>query len=241
MLGKKTVRSRSVYFSASYDAAQSASPDSTRAATEAERLDGARALDGLRQRGGDLGVRRGLAQVAVLGAGEVPPQADDQRREREQAGQEHPPADAERGGEGQHRGDDRDRPLRQRPAHRPAEPVDVAAGAGEQVAGAGRLDGADRQGEGVLDEVLAQLGQHQLAHHLGAVAGVAGEHRLGHEEDRQPEDDLVDVVDGGAVLDGLARGRRAAAARPAPRGRPARAARARTTAARGWRCATCPT
>ena len=90
------------------------------------------------------GVRRALAQVAVLGAGEVPPQPDHQRRDAEQARQRDPPADAERGGEGEHGGDDRDRPLGQRPAHRPAELVDVAAGAGEQVAGAGRLDDADR-------------------------------------------------------------------------------------------------
>ena len=41
---------------------------------EAERLDGAGALDGLGQRRVDRGVRRALAEVAVLGAGEVPPQ-----------------------------------------------------------------------------------------------------------------------------------------------------------------------
>ena len=103
---------------------------------EPERLDGARALDGLGERGVDLRVGRALAQVAVLGAGEVPPQPDHQRRHAEQARQRHPPADAERGDEGDDRGDDRDRPLRQRQPHRPAELVDVAAGAGQQVAGA---------------------------------------------------------------------------------------------------------
>ena len=130
MLGKKTVRRCSVYFSAleRLRAVVVAQLDPLRA--EAERLDGARALDGLGERGGDLGVRRGLGEVAVLGAGEVPPQPDHQRRQREQAGQRHPPADAERGGEGQHRGDDRDRPLGQRPPHRPAQPVDVASRCG---------------------------------------------------------------------------------------------------------------
>ena len=139
-------------------------------------------------------------------------------------GSDDPPADAQRGGEGQHRGDDRDRPLRQGPAHRPAEPVDVAAGAGQQVAGAGGLDGADREGERVLDEVLAELGQHQLAHHLRAVAGVAGQHRLRDQEDRQPDHDLVDVGHGSC------RPRRPATRSPSRRG-----AASAESAASTWR------
>ena len=92
-----------------------------------------------------------------------------------------------------------DRPLRQGPAHRPAELVDVAAGPGEQVARPGRLDDADGQREGVADEVLAQLGEHLLAQHLADVAGVAGEHGLQHEEPGQHHDDPVDLGRGGAA------------------------------------------
>ena len=98
---------------------------------------------------------------------------------------------------------DGDRPLGQRPAHRPAELVDVAAGPGQQVAGAGRLDDADRQRQRVADEVLAQLGQHLLAEHLAGQPRVPGQDRLGHQEPGQHEDDLVDVADGGALVDGL--------------------------------------
>ena len=183
---------------------------------EAERLDGARALDGLGQRRVDLGVRRGLAQVAVLGAGEVPAQPDHQRRDAEQAGQRDPPADATGGGEGEHGGHHRDRPLGQRVAHRPAELVDVAAGAGQQVAGAGRLDDADRQRERVADEVLAQLGQHLLAEHLAEVAGVAGQHGLEQQERRPAAATIRSTTAGRAVARPTPRGRRAAAARPAP-------------------------
>ena len=111
----------------------------------------------------DLGVRRGLAQVAVLGAGEIPAQADHERGDAQQAGQRHPPADAQRGDEGEHGGDQCDGPLGQSPAHRPAELVDVAAGAGQQVTGSRRLHDADGQRERTVDEVLAQLGQHLLA------------------------------------------------------------------------------
>ena len=173
----------------------SSSIAATRSPAEAQRLDGAGALDGLGEGGVDAGVRRALAQVAVLGAGEVPPQPDHQRRHAEQAGQRDPPADPDRGDEGEHRGDDGDRPLGQRPAHRPAELVDVAAGPGQQVAGAGRLDDADRQRERVVDEVLAQLGQHLLAEHLASVARVAGQHGLQRAgSPPASSDDLVDVA-----------------------------------------------
>ena len=70
---------------------------------EAERLDGAGALDGLGEGRVHDRVGRVLAQVAVLGAGEVPAQPDDQRRDAEQARDRDPPADADRG----HERDDR--------------------------------------------------------------------------------------------------------------------------------------
>ena len=171
--------------------------------TEPEGLHGPGALDGLGQRRVDRGVRRGLAQVAVLGPGEVPAQPDHQRRQAETHRQQHPPADRHRGDERDDRGDDRDRPLGQRPAHRPAELVDVAAGAGEQVAGAGRLDHADRQRQRVADEVLAQLGQHLLAEHLAGQPRVAREHRLHDQEDGQRQHHLVHVADGRALVDRL--------------------------------------
>ena len=176
---------------------------STRRRPEVERLDRAGALDGLGEGRVHDRVRRVLAQVAVLGAGEVPAQPHDQRRDAEQAGDRDPPADADRGDERDDRRDDRDRPLGQRPADRPAELVDVAAGAGQQVAGAGRLDDADRQRERVADEVLAQLRQHLLAEHLAGQPGVPGEHRLQDQEAGQRQDDLVDVRRRGAGLDGL--------------------------------------
>ena len=175
----------------------------TRSRPQAERLDGARALDGLGEGRVDRGVRRGLAQVAGLGAGEVPAQPEHQRRQPEHDRPEHPPADRDRGDEGDDRGDHGDGPLGQRPAHRPAELVDVTAGAGEQVAGAGRLDHADRERECVADEVLAQLGQHLLAEHLAGQPRVAGQDRLDHEERREHGDDPVDVADRGALVHGL--------------------------------------
>ncbi len=115
---------------------------------EPERLDGPGALDGLGEGRVDPGVRRALAQVAVLGAGEVPPQPDHQRRDAEQARERDPPADRDGGHEGQHGGDQRDRPLGQRVADRPAELVDVARGPGEQVARARRTRRRRRAGRG---------------------------------------------------------------------------------------------
>ncbi len=88
-------------------------------------------------------------------------------------------------------------------ADRPAELVDVAAGARQQVARAGGLDDADRQRERVADEVLAQLGQHLFAQHLAEEPGVAGEHRLEQQEAGQQESDPVDDRDGRALLDRL--------------------------------------
>ncbi len=170
---------------------------------EAQRLDGPGALDGLGEGRVDPGVRRALAQVAVLGAGEVPPQPDHQRRDAEQAGQRHPPADRDGGHEGQDGGDQGDRPLGQRVADRPAELVDVARGPGEEVARAGGLDDADGQREGVGHEVLPQLRQHLLAEHLGDVPGIAGQHRGHQQEAGQHDHDAVDVGEGRALLDRL--------------------------------------
>ena len=83
------------------------------------------------------------------------------------------------------------------------ELVDVAAGAGEQVAGAGGLDRADRQRQRVADEVLAQPGQHLLAERLAEVPRVPGEHGLQDEEAGEVHDDAVDVGRGRALVDRL--------------------------------------
>ncbi len=55
----------------------------------------------------------------------------------------------------------------------------------------------------MLDEVLAQVGEHLLAEHLADVAGVAGQHALGEQEAAQQDRGAVDDVGGRAVLHGL--------------------------------------
>ena len=70
----------------------------------------------------------------------------------------------------------------------------------EQVAGAGPLDRADRQRQRVVDELLTQLGEHLLAQSERAVPRAAGQQRLRDEEDRDHDDDLVDLRSGRAVL-----------------------------------------
>ncbi len=192
-----------MYFSASYDSLMSSSICPIRSSPIPSASTVRAPFDGLGQGRVDHGVRRTLAEVAVLGAGEVPAQPDHERRHPEQAGQRDPPADGQGCREGQHRGHHRDRPLGQRPSHRPAELVDVAAGAGQQVTRARGLDDPDRQRERVADEVLAELGQHLLAEDLAGVAGEPGEHGPDQQEPSQDEDDPVDVTDRGAVLDRL--------------------------------------
>ncbi|WP_295657917.1 hypothetical protein [uncultured Nocardioides sp.] len=55
----------------------------------------------------------------------------------------------------------------------------------------------------MVDEVLAELGQHRLAEHLADEPGVAGQQALGEDEAGQQGDDPVDVAQGRALLDGL--------------------------------------
>ena len=145
MLGKKTVRRlQRVPLGLERRPRSRRRPARDPLRAEAERLDGARALDGLRERRGDLGVRRRLGEVAVLGAGEVPPQPDHERRQREQARQRtHQPtlSAAAKVSTAEttaivHSGSAQ---RTDQPSWSMSRP-----GAGQQVAGPGRLDRADR-------------------------------------------------------------------------------------------------
>ena len=121
-----------------------------------------------------VGVRRALAQVAVLGARQVPPQADDQRGQRQQAGQStHQPTLSAAPSVSTavtmamvHSGSAirTDQPSwstsRLVRVSRSPEPADSTTPIG--------------RAEGVVDEVLAQLGEHLLAEHLADRAGRSG-------------------------------------------------------------------
>ena len=79
--------------------------------------------------------------------------------------------------------------------------LDVAGGAGDQVAGAGRLDRAEGQAEDAVEELLAQLGQHPLAEGVGGQAGHPDQHHLGDQGGQHGQGDLVDPPGGGAAAD----------------------------------------
>ena len=79
--------------------------------------------------------------------------------------------------------------------------LDVAGGAGDQVAGAGRLDRAKGQAEHAVEELLAQLGQDQLAQGVGGQPGHPDQHHLGDQGGQHGQGDLVDPPGGGAAAD----------------------------------------
>ena len=80
---------------------------------------------------------------------------------------------------------DRDQRLGDGEADRARERVDVGRRARDEVAGAGALDGRERQREHAPHEVLAQLGEHLLREHERRAPREPGEDRLRDQEARR--------------------------------------------------------
>ena len=107
----------------------------------------------------------------------------------------------DRRGQGERHRHQRDQGLGHGEAHHLGDVLDVAGGAGQQVAGAGVLDGAEGQGEHAVEELLAQLGQDPLAEHVGGQAGHPHQHDLGDQGGQHGQGDPVDVPGGGGPGD----------------------------------------
>ena len=191
------------------------------AAPEAERLDRAAAVDGLADRAGHGRVGRALPQVALGRAAQVPAGADQDRGQADDARQRGDRADEDRRDDRQHRRHRRDQRLGDREAHRPRERVDVRSRARDEIAGAGALDGRERQREDAAHEVLAQAREHLLGEDEGRAAREPRQDRLREHEAGQQRDDAVDVGRGRAVLDRLDElAEQARAGQPGDRGEP---------------------
>ncbi len=76
------------------------------------------------------------------------------------------------------------------------ELVDVAGRAGDQVAGAGPLDGRQRQGDDAVHELLAQVGEDLLGEHERLSSRGPRERRLDDDRAREQQRDPVDVPEG---------------------------------------------
>jgi hypothetical protein len=144
-----------------------------------------------------------LAAVAGSGALAVPPGADPDRRQPDQAGAGEQRRCDDRGAEDEHDGDAGDRDLGRGLADRPLQVVDVARRPGDQVAGARPLDRAEGEGDGAREEALAQLGEQLLAEHGRAQPGPPGQHDLDHERASEEQREPVDRRAGHALVDAL--------------------------------------
>ena len=146
---------------------------------QAQRLQGASALDGLGERGVDAGVRRALGDVGLRCTAQVAAHGPrrrgegEQRRHREDDGVEQHRADR------QEHGEQRDDRHRQAVLDRPAHGADVAGDPGDEVAGAGALDGAERQPQDGAHDVLAGGREQVLAEERRGALGGEREPRLG--------------------------------------------------------------
>ncbi len=202
---------------------------------EAERLDGAAAVDRLARGAGHRRVRRALPEVAGRRVAEVPPRPDDQDRRTDETGQRSDRADPDCGGDDEERRHARDRRLGDREPDRARERVDVGGRARDEVADPGPLDGRERQRQHAPHEVVAQLGEHPLGEHEGRPAGEEGEHRLGDEEDRQDRRRPGRSAPCRSPSAAPGRASPGAAARRAPWRRRARAGSRTPIIARRWR------
>jgi hypothetical protein len=169
---------------------------------EPQGLDGAAALDRLGDPAGQPRPGGHLAPVAVGGAPQVPAGREPQQRQHDQHRRQRDPGrHSDRGGDGQGPGDDGDQGLGHAEAHHLGDVLDVAGGAGDQVAGAGRLDRAQGEAEHAVQELLAQLGQHPLAEGVGGQPAHPVEHHLGDQGGQHGQGDLVHPPGGGAATD----------------------------------------
>ena len=172
-------------------------------AAEAERIDGAAAVDGLADGARHRRVGRPLPEVARRGALQVPAHADQDRRQPDDARERRDRADEHRGDDGQqdrHRGDQR---LGDGEADRARQRVDVGGRARDEIAGARTLDDGERQREHLAHEVLAQAREHLLREHERRAAREPGQDRLREHGRGQDGDEPVDVPGRRPVLDGL--------------------------------------
>ena len=121
----------------------------------AQGLDGPRAVGGLGQPGGDLGVRRPFAQIASGRAAQVPAG----RKPQDRAGDEHRARHLRCGQEGGRDGQDGrqrgNQHLGDGVADGLAQRVDVGGRAAEQVAGSGPFDRRQRERDDPFEEVFA--------------------------------------------------------------------------------------
>ena len=162
---------------------------------EAERLDGARALDGLGERGVDAGVRRALGDVRLRSASQVGADGRGAHREDGECGQrEHERVEHHRH-DRQEDGHQRDQQARDAPLHRACHRPDVAGDAGDEVARARSLDAADREPQDRADHVLACGGEEVLAEVRGGPLGTEGEDRL---QDHHPDHGQGEGVETGS-------------------------------------------
>ena len=122
---------------------------------QAERLDGAPAVDRLTGGAGHRRVRRPLPEVARRGVAEVPPRPDEQDRRSDETGQRGDGAHPHGGRDDEECGHARDRRLGDRESDRARERVDIGRRAGDEVADPGPLDGGERQRENPTHEVVA--------------------------------------------------------------------------------------
>jgi hypothetical protein len=160
---------------------------------EPQRLDRAPALDRLAQRSGEDGVGGALREVGLRGAPQVPAGADPEDGDAGDARDRGDRADPHRRAHGEHGGDGGDERLGDGEADRPRERVDIGRRPRDEVAGAGPLDGREREREHAAHEVLAELGEDRLGEDERGAAGEPGDHRLDEQEAGEHKDELVDV------------------------------------------------
>ena len=148
---------------------------------------GSPALDRLADRTRERRVGGPFPEVPRRRAMEVPARAEPEERHADDARERRDRADPDGCGDGQHRRHRSDQRLGNGEADRPRERVDVRGRARDQVAGAGALDGRERQGQHAQHEVLAELGEHLLGEDERRAPGEERENRLGDEEAGEDE------------------------------------------------------
>ena len=141
---------------------------------------------------GSLALSDPLAAVVRRGSREVPPQAEDVRRRRDQAGEAEAPVQGDQATDGEHHGDRRADHRRHHRVERPADRSDVVTDPAHQVADAGLLHALVVEVQDVVDDLFAELGQRGLGGPgqgpLCGDAGDADDGRGGADGDGVPTD-----------------------------------------------------